>query len=295
MTLGAVLPVTTLPPAVIAAAVQLAPYTHDTYARAWTRWESYAKERAWPPAAGDVVAWLDAESKAGMSLATVRQRLSAVAWVVRAGGRGELLDAPTVQAALAMVTTREVDLRRRAKRRIGAAKALRATGGFTEAEVAAILRRTAGTEALGAAGLPTLRARAILALAYPAKLRPSEIVGLKVNDVRHRRGKLDITIGARRISLAGEAADAAARALDVWTKTAGFKTGWLFRRFHTSGKEPIPRGAEAKPLHVLDDPVGERTLNTVAKLLAATIGVSPADVSAASLGSRASREALPTT
>ena len=174
-----------------------------------------------PARAGTVVAYIEAVS-AGRAPATVRRHVSSSAAVHTAAGQGSPLEHAQVRRAL-----------RRMRRRRGSRQAQAL--GLTWA-----LRRRL-IEAAGSR-LIDVRNRAILAVAYDAMLRRSEVVALEVVDVKVDRGG-SASVLVRRAKNDPEGGGAvlylhrdSVRLLKRWLAESGIGPGPLFRAVRKDGR-----------------------------------------------------------
>ena len=176
--------------------------------------------RPLPADADTVAAYVDAMS-GDRAPATVRRHVSSIAAVHRAAGERSPLEDAEVRRALS-----------RMRRRKGSRQAQ--VEGLTWA-----LRRRL-IEAAGD-GLIDVRNRAILAVAYDAMLRRSELVALEVVDVKVdrggsasllvRRAKTDPEGGGAVLYLHGDTV----RMLKEWLAESGVREGPLFRSVRKDG------------------------------------------------------------
>ena len=187
----------------------------------YAAWCAERGERALPACAETIAGFIDAMA-ATRSPATVRRYVASIAVAHRAIGSGRTLKNPLVRLALQR-------MHRRKGRRQGQAQGLTWP-----------LRQRL-TEAAGDRPID-LRNRALLAVAYDALLRRSELASLQVCDLLEDiRG--DATVLVRRSKTDGEgsgevvylAPDTVAL-VRAWLDRSGIADGRLFRSVHKGGK-----------------------------------------------------------
>ena len=173
-----------------------------------------------PATAGTVAAYVEAVSR-GLAPATVRRHVSSIAALHRAAGERS----PSEHAEV-----------RRALRRMGRRKGSRQ--GQVEGLTWALRQRLIGA---GGSRLIDVRNRAILAVAYDAMLRRSELVALEVVDVTVDRGG-SASVLVRRAKTDPEGGGAvlylhrdSVRLLKAWLAESGVGEGPLFRSVRKDG------------------------------------------------------------
>ncbi len=190
----------------------------------WRSWCRREKRKPWPARAATLVRFIDdkAHSRAP---ATVRRYVSSICALHRAAGWKNPLDHVTVRTALRRM------YRHRGRRQT---QALGLTWQLREQLIDSSGER-----------LIDIRNRALLAVAYDAMLRRSEVVSLQVSDLAFDRGgsatlflrkaKTDPEGAGNMLFLARDTADM----VRAWLRGSGIYRGPLFR---TVRKDGIPKG-----------------------------------------------------
>ena len=225
--------------------------------RLYAAWCAARGARALPASAETVAAFVDAMA-ASRAPSTVRRYVASIAAAHRALGCGSTLESPLVRLALAR-------MHRRKGRRQCQARGL--TWPLRQR-----LLEAAGDRPIDR------RNRALLAVAYDAMLRRSELVSLQVGDLFvDRRG--DATLLVRRSKADGEARGEAlyiardtVALVRAWLEAAGIADGRLFRSVGKGGRigerlhaSQVPRIFKAMarraglPAELVDDLSGHST------------------------------------
>ena len=205
-----------------AAAAALADNTRMTYASQWNRFRSWCEERALDPLAAapaQVAAYL-AERAETRKLATVQTSAAAIAAAYRAAGRADPTKTPLVADTLRGIARQhaaapEAAPRQAAALDYGTALELLQAAGQPQ-------RRGRGRETPSAAAARGRRDAAIVALAFCAGLRRSEIASLVWDDIKPtaRAGQLRVRVRTSKANADGRREDlrllvgAFARAVD---------------------------------------------------------------------------------
>lgn len=248
--------------------------TQRIYTRAWAEFAEYCHWRRRPPTpatAKAVVGFLSYLADAGASASSIRQKLSAIAWVHR------IKKLPEPSRFVEVITFMEGVSRTRA---------------LTQAkrDPKTVLDRALLSRIVNAIDTPypaNLRDRALLLLDYFGLLRRSEVVSLRIEDVDYsddgsmlillRQSKTDqraegFTLPYPRLD-DGFAEICPVRALKAWLDVLrdehSLTHGWIFRGISRWGK-----------LDTHDRHLTDQVVNTLVKRLAEKIGIPPAEISA---------------
>ena len=192
-----------------AAAAALAGNTRMTYASQWNRFESWCEERGVDPldaGPAQVAAYL-AERAETRKLSTVQASAAAIAAAARAGGRADPTKTPLVSDTLRGIARQHAAVPAAAPRQ---AAALDYQTAVELLQVAARpQRRGRGRETPAPAAARGRRDAAIVALAFCAGLRRSEIAGLVWDDITPtaRAGQLRVRVRTSKANAAGRRED----------------------------------------------------------------------------------------
>lgn len=223
----------------------LAPNSIRAYRADWAdfeRWCAHHGEPALPASAATMAAYLDAR-RGRLRAATIRRRAAAIGRMHRDAGHRS----PAVDAAVRLVLSRaEWSEHERDPRTVP----------LGPREVEAMTRALPVTRA-GA------RDRAMLLIGYGAGLRRSELVALDVDDVRMRKGALELSARDRVVRIPpGSTADLCA------------VTAWRGWRAHLPGVGPAFR-----PVHrsdrIASTRLSDRAVTSIVKRAASGAGLDP--------------------
>lgn len=208
--------------------------------RLWAMWAAAKGLQSLPADPLAVAVYLGERAKAGVSVATLAQALTALSRAHVAGGHPSPRLDPTLREVWAGICRTEGT---RPKRQ---ARALAVD------ELRRISRCKTGPKLAG------LRDRALLLLGFAGGFRRSELVSLDVADLRPdtdgwvvtlRRSKTDQKATGREVGIpyGSEPATCPVRALGAWLESAGLASGPLFR--------PIRKGGAIGPGRLTDQSV----------------------------------------
>ena len=193
----------------------------------WLAWCRREKRKPWPPRAATLVRFIDAKARC-RAPATVRRYVSSICALHRAAGWKNPLDHVTVRMSLRRM------YRHKGRRQ---AQALGLTWQVRE--------KLIGSPGEPGERLIDLRNRALLAVAYDAMLRRSELVTLRVSDLAFdhggsatlflRNAKTDPEGAGNILFLARDTADM----VRAWLAGSGISRGPLFRAVRKNG---VPGG-----------------------------------------------------
>ena len=192
-----------------AAAAALAGNTRATYASQWNRFESWCEERGVDPLDADpaqVAAYL-AERAETRKLSTVQASAAAIAAAARAGGRADPTKTPLVSDTLRGIARQHAAAPEAAPRQTAALDYATALDLMRAAGLPQ--RRGRGQETPAAAAARGRRDAAIVALAFCAGLRRSEIASLVWDDITPtaRAGQLRVRVRASKANASGRRED----------------------------------------------------------------------------------------
>lgn len=234
---------------------QHAAATRRAYASDWQIFVSWCASRGLPalPASPEAVAlFLGVEAHAGRCPATIARRAAAI----RLAHRAQDCESPT-NSEVVKATMRGI------RREHGTTKVQKAPALATHIRSMAALTNRAT--------LTGLRDRALLLLGFAGALRRSELVGLRVEDLKETPRGLQLTIRRSKTDQEGAGENVPVvrggefcpvKAVKAWREAAAITTGPLFRR--------VRRGAQ----------LGDKALNPYAvaliiKKYAARLGLDP--------------------
>ena len=189
----------------------------------WLAWCRRERRKPWPARAATLVRFIDAKAHC-RAPATVRRYVSSICALHRAAGWKNPLDHVTVRMSLRRM------YRHRGRRQ---AQALGLTW--------QVRKKLIGSPGESGERLIDLRNRALLAVAYDAMLRRSELISLRVSDLTFDRGgsatlflrnaKTDPEGAGNILFLARDTADM----VRAWLEGSGVSRGPLFRAVRKSG------------------------------------------------------------
>ena len=189
----------------------------------WLAWCRREKRKPWPARAATLVRFIDAKAHC-RAPATVRRYVSSICALHRAAGWKNPLDHVTVRMSLRRM------YRHRGRRQ---AQALGLTWQVRE--------KLIGSPGEAGERLIDLRNRALLAVAYDAMLRRSELISLQVSDLTFDRGgsatlflrnaKTDPEGAGNILFLARDTADM----VRAWLEGSGITRGPMFRAVRKNG------------------------------------------------------------
>jgi site-specific recombinase XerD len=241
---------------------QVAPATLKAYrtdARLFADWCQARGVSAMPAAPETVATYLSAIATEGAKFSTVRRRVAAIAFLHESADRETPTSSRLVKATLAGI-----------RRTIGVAPVKKSPA--TVGRVVEMIRLCPTT-------LPGLRDRAMLLLGFAGAFRRSELVALRVEDVREvdgglrvviRRSKTDQDGAGQEIAIARGDVHCPVIALKTWLQAAEITGGFVFRPFARGGR-------------VLDRPLSDRAVANRVKAYATRAGFVAADFSGHSL------------
>lgn len=231
-----------------------APRTIDAYRSDWADFEDWCGTRgvAAMPATGEVIAAYVDELATRRRASTVQRRLAAIRAAHLDAGLGEATDAPGVGAAMARAKWRQ-------------RHAATVTTPVTVDALRSMSRALPDTVA-GA------RDRAVILVGYGAALRPSEIVGLRVDDLTRTPAGLRLVTAQRRVTIPfGSAPElCAVGAWTRWIGETGLVDGPAFRAVDRRGR-------------VGDDALGEKSIGRIVRRAATAAGLDPSRYTGLSL------------
>lgn len=242
------------------AAASRAASTRRKYERAWDAFAAWCRahgHQSLPAHPAVVAGYLAAEAARGLSPAWVQVQLAAVGWVHRRAGRQP--PQKTEQGAIIHEIMAGV---RRAHGRPPARKAA------ADADVTRDV-----LHAIRGDGLREVRDRALIAFGMAACLRRSELVALRVEDLRRVPEGYRVTIRRSKGDQEGRGAEIAVpegrrlhpvRHLEAWLARAGVAEGFVFRRLSNDGKR------------VTADPMSDRAVARVVQTRVAAAGLDAA-------------------
>lgn len=207
---------------------------YDSQVRAFTLWSASRNLQALPADPLQVAAYLAERAKAGASVATLAQALTAVSRAhVGAGYPSPRLD-PTLREVWAGICRTEGAKPRRQAKALPVADLRRMSKGKARNELA------------------TARDRALLLLGFAGGFRRAELVGLDVADLRDdtdglvvsvRRSKTDQQGLGREVGIpyGSDPATCPVRAVRHWLAAAGVDSGPVFRSVNKAGRASSAR------------------------------------------------------
>ncbi len=239
------------------------------YAADWKSFTAWCRERqlAYLPADPRIVAvFLSAEAARGCAPPTVNRRLAAIGYAHRRAG----LPPPQKTEGAAAIIEVLAGIRRSRTAAPGKKSAADADVTWT------LLHFIRGDR------LRDHRDRALIALGMAAALRRSELVALRVEDLRRVMEGLRIRIARSKTDQEGDGQVVAVpngkrirpvALVDAWLQAAGIADGFVFRRF------------VSKADRLSDQPMDDAGVALVVKRRAAAAGLAPAEFSGHSLRS----------
>ena len=241
------------------AAASRAASTRLIYDADWRRFQTWCAARGVPPLPADPVAvarFCATEAEAGPPPSTITRRLAAIGWAHKLAG----LKPP--QHADGGGAIAEVMAGIRRSRAVPTAQKAAA-----DADVLRdMLRACAGVK------LRAVRARAMLAIGFAGAFRRSELVALRVEDIRRDAEGVRVVIRRSKADQEGEGATVAipngdrlrpVAALDAWLAAARVAEGFVFRRIGRAGQ-------------VTDEPMSDRAVARLVQTAAGAAGYGPA-------------------
>ncbi len=232
----------------------LAPRTIDAYRADWADFDEWCDTRgvAAMPATGEVIAAYVDELATRRRASTVQRRLAAIRAAHLDAGLGEATDAPAVGAAMARAKWRQ-----------------RHAATVTTPVTVDALRSMSRALPDSVAGA---RDRAVILVGYGAALRPSEIVGLRVDDLACTPVGLRLMTARRRVTIPfGSAPElCAVGAWTGWIEATGLVDGPAFRAVDR-------RGVLAR------EALGEKAIGRIIRRAATAAGLDPSRYTGLSL------------
>lgn len=241
------------------AAASRAASTRRKYERAWDAFAAWCRTHGHdflPTHPAVVAGYLAAEAARGMSPAWVQLQLSAIGWVHRRAGRQ-----PPQKTEAGAVIAEILAGVRRAHGRSPARKAA------ADADVVRDLLYVIRGDALR-----EVRDRALIAFGMAACLRRSELVALRIEDLRRVPEGFRLTIRRSKGDQEGRGAEIAVpegrrlhpvRHLEAWLAHGGIVDGFVFRRISNDGKR------------VTAEPMSDRAVARVVQARVAAVGLDP--------------------
>lgn len=234
--------------------------TRLKYERAWDAFGTWCGAQGHEPLPAHpaiVAGYLSTEAARGMSPAWVQVQLAAIGWVHRRAGH----QPPQKTEAGAIIHEIMAGIRRAH----GQAPVQKSAA---DADVVRdVLHAIVGD------GLRDIRDRALIAFGMAACLRRSELVALRVEDMRRVAEGYRVTIRRSKGDQEGRGAEIAVpegrrlhpvRHLEAWLARAGVTEGFVFRRISNNGR------------HVTDDPMSDRAIARVVQARIAATGLDAA-------------------
>jgi integrase len=209
-----------------------------------------------PADPGVVARFCADEAEAGRAPSTITRRLAAIGWAHKRAGHTPPQRADG-SGAIAEVMAGIRRLRAAAPTQKAAA----------DADVLRDMLRACTGEKLRA-----VRARAVLAIGFAGAFRRSELVALRVEDIRRDAEGIRVVIRRSKADQEGEGATVAiphgdrlrpVAALDAWLAAARVAEGFVFRRIGRAGQ-------------VTDEPMSDRAVARLVQAVARAAGYDPA-------------------
>lgn len=234
--------------------------TRAKYEAAWSHFAAWCRAQDQDPLPAHpvlVAGYLAAEAARGMSPSFVQLKLSAIGWRHRQAGR----QPPQLTEQGAVIAEILAGIRREHGR----------PPSRKSAADADIVRDV--LHAIRGQGLREVRDRALLAFGMASCLRRSELVALRLADIRRVPEGVRVTIARSKGDQEGKGAEIAVPEgrrlkpvlhLEDWLACAGVEEGWLFRRISNDGKT------------VTGDPMSDRAVARVVQRRVAAAGLDPA-------------------
>ena len=241
------------------AAASRAASTRLIYDADWRRFQTWCAARGVPPLPADPVAvarFCAGEAEAGRAPSTITRRLAAIGWAHKLAG----LKPPQHADGGGAIAEVMAGIRR-------SRAAPPAQKAAADADVLRdMLRACSGDE------LRAVRARAVLAIGFAGAFRRSELVALRVEDIRRDAEGIRVVIRRSKADQEGEGAMVAiphgdrlrpVAALDAWLAAARVAEGFVFRRIGRAGQ-------------VTDEPMSDRAVARLVQAVARAAGYDPA-------------------
>ncbi len=241
------------------AAASRAASTRLIYDADWHRFQIWCAACGVPPLPanpGVVARFCATEAEAGLAPSTITRRLAAIGWAHKRAGHTPPQHADG-SGAIAEVMAG-------IRRSRAAAPAQKAAA---DADVLRDMLRACAGEKLRA-----VRARALLAIGFAGAFRRSELVALRVEDIRRDAEGIRMVIRRSKADQEGEGAMVAipngdrlrpVAALDAWLAAARVAEGYVFRRIGRVGQ-------------VTDEPMSDRAVARLVQAVAKLAGYDPA-------------------
>ncbi len=241
------------------AAASHAASTRLIYDADWKRFQTWCAacgERSLPADPVAVARFCAGEAEAGRAPSTITRRLAAIGWVHKLAGH------TPPQHADGGGAIAEVMAGIRRSRAVPPAQKAAA-----DADVLRdMLRACAGDR------LRAVRARAVLAIGFAGAFRRSELVALRVEDIRRDAEGIRVVIRRSKADQEGEGAVVAiphgdrlrpVAALNAWLAVSRVAEGYVFRRIRRAGQ-------------VTDEPMNDRAVARLVQAVAKAAGYDPA-------------------
>ena len=234
--------------------------TRKKYAQAWDMFAAWCRAHGHPtlPAhPATVAAYLSAEATREVSPSWIQLQLSAIGWVHRRAGKQ-----PPHRAEQGAIISEILAGIRREHGHPPTRKS---------AADADIVRDV--LHAIRGQGLREVRDRALFAFGMASCMRRSELVALRLADIRRVPEGIRVTIVRSKGDQEGKGVEIAVPEgrrlkpvlhLEDWLARAGVADGWLFRRISNDGKT------------VTNDPMSDRAVARVVQRRVAAAGLDPA-------------------
>ena len=241
------------------AAASRATSTRLIYDADWKRFQTWCAARGVPPLPADPVAvarFCAGEAEAGRAPATITRRLAAIGWAHKRAGHK-----PPQRADGAGAIAEVMAGIRRSRAAPPAQKAAADADMLRD-----MLRVCTGDR------LRVVRARAVLAIGFAGAFRRSELVALRVEDIRRDAEGIRVVIRRSKADQEGEGAVVAiphgdrlrpVAALDAWLAAGRVAEGFVFRRIRRAGQ-------------VTDEPMSDRAVARLVQAVAKAAGYDPA-------------------
>ena len=241
------------------AAASRAASTRLIYDADWQRFQTWCAACGVPPLPADpgaVARFCAGEAEAGRAPSTITRRLAAIGWAHKRAGHK-----PPQHADGGGAIAEVMAGIRRSRAAPPAQKAA------ADADVLRDMLRACAGEKLRA-----VRARAVLAIGFAGAFRRSELVALRVEDIRRDAEGIRVVIRRSKADQEGEGAVVAiphgdrlrpVAALDAWLAAARVAEGFVFRRIGRAGQ-------------VTDEPMSDRAVARLVQAVAKAAGYDPA-------------------
>ena len=241
--------------------------TRKKYIGAWRAFDTWCRDRGATTLPADplvVAAYLAREAQRGLSPSAVQLALAAIAWVHRRAGMQ-----PPQRTERGVAISEVVSGVRREHGRPPKRKAA------ADADVVRDVLR-----AISGASLRDLRDRALLAFGMASCMRRSEIVALRLEDIRRVPEGYRVMIARSKTDQEGQGAEIAipegrrlrpVHHLEAWLAAGGIADGFLFRRISNDGRK------------VTVDPMSDRSVARVVQERVGAAGYDPSEFAAHSL------------